>query len=130
MTVLPYSRGVPMAWDATIIHSCAFCYLHASASSPSAAAAAEERKKTKYLSIGDRISFVPFSLETWGQLAFPRVASYLTWQLAAALEPARKAFARDLIASSLQLSKRETLHACWRRHIDGRPSRRAHKHID
>ena len=66
-TVLPYSRGVPMAWDATIIHSCAFSYLHASAnSSGAAAAAAKERKKTKYASLGDGISFVPFALETLG----------------------------------------------------------------
>ena len=42
MTVLPYSRRVPMAWDAAIVHTCAPSYLHATASSSGAAAAAAE----------------------------------------------------------------------------------------
>ena len=67
ITVLPYSLGVPTALDATIVHSCASGYLHASSSSPGAAAeAAEERKNIKYSSLGDGVSFVPFALETLG----------------------------------------------------------------
>ena len=56
-----------MAWDETIVHTCAPSYLHATASSSGAAAsAAENRKKAKYSALGDRISFEPFALETLG----------------------------------------------------------------
>ena len=71
----------------------------------------------------------PSRSKLWGHLALPRVASFLTWRLASALEPARKASARDLIASLLRLSKRERPHACSR-HMEGRPSRRAHNQFD
>ena len=51
----------------TIVHTCAPSYLHATASSSGAAAsAAEDRKRAKYLSLGDGICFDPFALETLG----------------------------------------------------------------
>ena len=67
VTVLPFSKGIPMAWDATIVHTSASSYLHATASSTGAAAAsAEERKRAKYASLNDRVNFQPFGLETLG----------------------------------------------------------------
>lgn len=67
MTVLPFERGLPMAWDATVIHTCASSHLHATAvQSGAAAAAAEARKKTKYSSLDGRVLFRPVAIETIG----------------------------------------------------------------
>ena len=70
----------------------------------------------------------PSRSKLWGRLDIPRVASFLTWRLASALEPAKKASAGDLIANSSRLSRQETPHASSS-HMGGRPTRRAHNNI-
>ena len=66
-TVLPFARGREMAWDATIIHTCAPTYISATATAPRAAGElAEEKKVRKYASIADRVDFRAVGLETLG----------------------------------------------------------------
>ena len=49
VTVLPYERGLPLAWDATITYTCAQSYVQVTAvHAGAAAAAAEKHKKSKY----------------------------------------------------------------------------------
>jgi len=56
-----------MAWDATVIHTCAPSHLHASAVNVRAAAsAAEARKAQKYADLTARYDFRPFAVETFG----------------------------------------------------------------
>ena len=79
-TVLLFSRGFPMAWDATIVYSCASSNLHATASSAGAAAAsAEDHKRTniRVCCHENRVNFQPFCLETVG-LFGPSVQLILT----------------------------------------------------
>ena len=67
VTVAAFERGRPMAWDATVIHTCAPCHLHASATAARAAvSAAESRKCRKYDDLSDRYDFRPFGVETLG----------------------------------------------------------------
>jgi hypothetical protein len=67
VTVAAFERGRPMAWDATIVHTCAPSHLPASAAAAgSAASHAEARKAVKYADLGDRVDFRPFGIETLG----------------------------------------------------------------
>ena len=67
VTVAAFERGRPMAWDATVIHTCAPSHLHTSAIAVRAAAAtAEHNKKTKYADPNERFDFRPFGVETLG----------------------------------------------------------------
>ena len=67
ITVMPFEDGLPKAWDATIIHTCAPSYLHKTAVSPgSGAAAAEDRKAVKYSSLAGRVRFRAVAIETVG----------------------------------------------------------------
>ena len=84
-TVLPFEDGLPIAWDATIIHTCAPSYLRVSThEAGAAAAAAEERKRLKYISLSGRVVFYPVALETLG--AFGRSASELFDTIARRIE--------------------------------------------
>ena len=66
-TVLPYSRGREMAWDATIRHTCAPSYIPAASSAARAVAEeAETQKLRKYESLSDRVDFRAVGLETLG----------------------------------------------------------------
>jgi len=67
VTVAAFERGRPMAWDATIIHTCAPSHLHASAVAAQAAATgAESLKAQKYRDLSDRYDFRPIGVETLG----------------------------------------------------------------
>ena len=67
ITVSAFERGRPMAWDATIIHTCAPCHLHASAAAARAAvSASESHKDRKYADLADRFDFRPFGVESLG----------------------------------------------------------------
>ena len=55
-----------MAWDVTVIHTCAPSHLALSANA--AGAAAESKKDAKYAPIGDRVAFYPIAVETLGAL--------------------------------------------------------------
>ena len=76
-TVLPYERGLPMAWDATIVHTSAQSYRHlTSAHAGEAAAAAEAKKRVKYAALEGRVDFRPVGLETLGPFG-PSVSELL-----------------------------------------------------
>jgi len=67
VSVAAYERGRPMAWDATIIHTCAPIHLRAPAVSVRAAASvAEARMSQEYVDLTDRYDFRPFAIETIG----------------------------------------------------------------
>ena len=68
VTVLPFERGLPLAWDATVRHTSAPSYLHLiSVSAGAAAASAEASKDKKYAKLAaGRAFFVPVGLETLG----------------------------------------------------------------
>ena len=67
VTVLPFERGLPMAWDATVRHTSAPSYLHLTAvSAGTAAASAEVAKDKKYAALAGRAIFMPIGLETLG----------------------------------------------------------------
>ena len=67
VTVLPFERGLPLAWDATVRHTSAPSYLHlTSVSAGAAAASAEASKDKKYAALAGRALFVPVGLETLG----------------------------------------------------------------
>ena len=56
-----------MAWDATIVHTCAASHLSSSAVSQRAAAgAAETLKARKYADLADRFDFRPVGVESLG----------------------------------------------------------------
>ena len=67
VTVLPFERGLPMAWDVTVVHTCAPSYLGVAVyEAGSVAAAAETKKETKYTPIKDRATFRAIGIETLG----------------------------------------------------------------
>ena len=66
-TILPFSRGLEMAWDATIHHTCAPTYIPAAATKARAAAMiAENSKNRKYEVLRGRVDFRAVGLETLG----------------------------------------------------------------
>ena len=66
-TVLPFEAGMPMAWDATIIYTCASSHLHSTAAEAgSGAAAAEAHKESKYAALNGRAQFRAVGIETLG----------------------------------------------------------------
>jgi len=66
-TVAAFERGRPLAWDATVIHTCAPTHLPASAVAARAATVSAEAHKTaKYADMAERYDFRPFAVETLG----------------------------------------------------------------
>ena len=67
VTVLPFERGLPLAWDATIRHTSAPAYVHlTSINARSAAVFAETVKEKKYAPLAKRAFFMAVGLETLG----------------------------------------------------------------
>lgn len=67
VTVMPFERGLPMAWDVTVVHTCAPSYLRIAVyEAGSVAAAAEAKKESKYAPIKDRTTFRAIGIETLG----------------------------------------------------------------
>ena len=67
VTVMPFERGLPMAWDVTVVHTCAPSYLRASVyEAGSVAAAAEAKKETKYAPIKGLATCRAVGIETLG----------------------------------------------------------------
>ena len=68
-TVLPHSRGLEIAWDATIRHTCAPSYIPAASSAARVVAEeAETQKLRKYEFLSDRVDFRAVGLETLAAL--------------------------------------------------------------
>ena len=67
VTVMPYALWLRMAWDVTIVHTCAPNYLQVSAYEAGAvAAAADAKKEAKYAPIVGRAAFRAIGIETLG----------------------------------------------------------------
>lgn len=67
MTLIPWSRGRPLVWDATCVDTLAPSHVVNTARAAGAAAeAAESIKRRKYISLGEGYIFVPFGVETMG----------------------------------------------------------------
>lgn len=68
-TLIPWSRGKYIAWDATSVHTCAASYVHLTSTTPGGAAElAAARKTAKYATLPASHSFVPIALETLGPI--------------------------------------------------------------
>src|SRR6218665_1260429 len=66
-TLIPWSAGKHMAWDATVVHTCAASYSSQTAiSAGSAAEQAAVRKSEKYALLPATHLFVPIAFETLG----------------------------------------------------------------
>jgi hypothetical protein len=68
-TLIPWSRGKYLVWDATSVHTCAHSYIHLTSLTPGAAAEmAANRKITKYAETPTTHDFIPVALETLGPI--------------------------------------------------------------
>jgi hypothetical protein len=66
-TLMPWSKGKCLLWDATCSDTLAKTYISSTAHSAGAAAlSAEKRKHKKYEGISNKYLFVPFAVETLG----------------------------------------------------------------
>ena len=66
-TLIPWSRGKPLAWDVTVPDTFAQSHLHSSAIRSCAAAdTAASNKTLKYIHLAKTHIFVPFAVETGG----------------------------------------------------------------
>src|SRR6218665_435130 len=66
-TLIPWSAGRCMAWDTTVVHTCAASYLSQTAiSAGSAAEQAAIRKTAKYALLPATYVFVPIAFKTLG----------------------------------------------------------------
>ncbi|XP_062530416.1 uncharacterized protein LOC134200792 [Bombyx mori] len=78
VTLIPWSVGRCLVWDATCVDTVAPCHLDGTSSRPgSAAASAEITKKRKYSGLGSSYSFLPFAVETMGPWG-PEAKNFLT----------------------------------------------------
>src|SRR6218665_3384715 len=69
-TLIPWSAGRYMAWDATVVHTCAASYLSQTAISAGFAAdQAAVRKTAKYALLPATHVFVPIAFETLGPVS-------------------------------------------------------------
>ncbi|XP_041969242.1 uncharacterized protein LOC121726080 [Aricia agestis] len=67
MTLIPWSRGRPLVWDATCVDTLAASHVTATSREAGAAAAnAETNKRRKYECLGQDFIFLPFGVETLG----------------------------------------------------------------
>ena len=69
VTLIPWQRGKPLAWDVTVVHTLADSYVGSTALSPdSITEMAAERKAAKFITLPDTITFQSVAFETLGQL--------------------------------------------------------------
>jgi len=69
MTLIPWSNGKALVWDATCADTYASCHLNCSSIAPgSAANEAEIRKINKYKSMQNDYIFIPVGVETSGTI--------------------------------------------------------------
>jgi hypothetical protein len=67
LTLIPWSRGRSLLWDATCVDTLAATYIQATSRKDGAAAATAETKKFRtYASVSDRYIFCPVAVETLG----------------------------------------------------------------
>jgi hypothetical protein len=66
-TLIPWSKGKYMCWDATVVHTCAASYLSNSSLSPASEHAANN-KIAKYSGLPSTHVFIPIAFETLGPI--------------------------------------------------------------
>ena len=67
VTVAAFERGRPLAWDVTVVHTCASSHLPSSSVAARAAAnSSDVAKERKYADLDGRIDLRPFGIETLG----------------------------------------------------------------
>ena len=67
LTLVPYTNGMSLCWDATCVNTYSESALNHSAMQPgTSAATAEENKRRKYTALTDRFLFAPLGFETGG----------------------------------------------------------------
>ena len=70
ITLLPFSRGKTLAWDATCVNTFTRSLVNHSATEVGyAATKAEDAKRAKYLGLADRHRFEPAAFETTGVMS-------------------------------------------------------------
>ena len=68
-TLIPWAAGKHLAWDATVVHTCAASYIaHTANAAGAAAEQAAVRKIEKYAGLPSSHLFVPIALETLGPI--------------------------------------------------------------
>ena len=76
-TLVPWERGKPLVWDATVPDSLAHSYRSAALSGSGAAAAlAESKKVSKYARLSPSYTFTPVAIESFGTLG-PQSRSFV-----------------------------------------------------
>ena len=75
---MPWSRGRPLTWDFTCVHTLCASHLRVTGGQPGEAARlAEIKKLTKYSSCSSNVQFVPVAVETLG-VPGPSAAAFLS----------------------------------------------------
>ena len=107
LSLIPWSRGKCLLWDATCVDPCCASYLYISSKSAGAAAAhAEEKKRDLYHEVTHLYHFVPFAVETLG--VFGEEALLLVKELGSRLqestgEPRSTAFLTQRLSIAIQI---------------------------
>ena len=77
LTLVPWERGKPLVWDATVPDTLAPSYRSVAVSNTGAVAAlAEPKKASKYSTLPSSYSFVPVAIESFGVLG-PQSRSFI-----------------------------------------------------
>ena len=66
--LIPWQRGKPLAWDATVVHTLADSYVGSTALSPDSIAEMAAETKTAKYTLPDTITFQPVAFETLGPI--------------------------------------------------------------
>jgi hypothetical protein len=129
LTLIPWSKGKCLLWDATCVDTMASSYINSTSHSAGAAANSRElAKRRKYSGLSRLYIFVPFGVETMGPFGGealelvsdlgrrlqeatkePRAKSYLIQRISIAIQRGNAACILSTIPPSLKLSEIYTL---------------------
>ena len=105
-TMMPWTRGKPLAWDVTIPDTCTNSYIGETSTRATAAAdRAAENKTTKYTDLAKTHNFVPIAIETgsaWNELALEFITELGKRISGVTQEPRQTQFLFQRLSTSLQ----------------------------